>query len=116
VAFAAKTALAPMQGQYKWAIMLGLIHEGYHWGSTANTELNVIRVGDVVALTIPGEIYPELVDGGIVALPGNDFNLSAPAETPPLRTFMEAEGEDEFCRRPCQRRSRLHRSQEPVGR
>lgn len=96
VSYAAKTILAPMAGQYKWAIMLGLLHEGYHWGSRANTELNVIRIGDVVALTVPGEIYPEIVEGGIVALPGNDFNLTAPVETPPLREFMQAKAKMAF--------------------
>jgi len=90
VAFAAKTLLAPMEGMYKWAIMLGLIHEGYHFGSKANTEINVIRIGDVMMLCFPGEIYPEMVQGGIEALPGNDFGLTEPLETPPLRTYMEA--------------------------
>ena len=96
VAYAAKTALAPMQGHYAYAIMLGLIHEGYHGKGRAKTELNVLRVGDVVALTVPGEIYPEIVEGGIVALPGNDFNLSEPVETPPLRTFMTAKAKMAF--------------------
>ncbi len=96
VQFAAKTLLAPMQGHYSYAIMLGLIHEGYHSGGRANTELNVIRIGDVVTLTVPGEIYPEIVEGGIVALPGNDFNLSAPVESPPLRTFMESKAKMGF--------------------
>lgn len=96
VQFAAKTMLAPMQGQYSYAIMLGLIHEGYHWGGRANTEMNIIRIGDVLALTVPGEIYPEIVNGGIVALPGNDFNLSAPVEVPPLREFMETKAKMAF--------------------
>jgi hypothetical protein len=89
VAVAAKTWKAPMSGQYKWAIMLGLLHEGYYFGSTAKTEVNVIRVGGVTMLTTPGEIYPEIVEGGIKSLPGNDFNLEIPLEMPPLRTAMK---------------------------
>ena len=37
-------------------ILLGLIHEGYHWGGTAKTELDVIRIGDVLALTVPARL------------------------------------------------------------
>ncbi|MBI1320472.1 MAG: hypothetical protein GC168_16225 [Candidatus Hydrogenedens sp.] len=89
LAYFARTVKAPMSGQYEYAIKLGLIHEGYYAGGKAKTEMNVLRVGDVLILTVPGEIYPEIVEGGIVALPGNDFNLTEPVEVPPLRTFME---------------------------
>lgn len=89
IAVTAKTQYAPMSGQYKWVIMLGLIHEGYKLGQGARTEMNVIRIGDVSVLAIPGEIYPEIVEGGVEARPGQDFPI-APVETPPLRTFMEA--------------------------
>jgi hypothetical protein len=89
VGYIARTIKAPMTGQYEYAIKLGLIHEGYYAGGLAKTEMNVLRIGDVVMLTIPGEIYPEIVEGGIVALPGNDFGLTKAVEEPPLRTFME---------------------------
>ncbi len=88
VAVRAKTMLAPMDGPYKYAIMLGLLHNGYYWGGKAKSEINVIRIGDVTILTNPGEIYPELVEGGAVALPGNDFGLTEPIELPPLRADM----------------------------
>lgn len=88
VAVAAKTFKAPMAGQFKYAIMLGLLHEGYYWGGLAKTEMNVLRVGDALALTVPGEIYPEIVQGGIECLPGRDYEIPI-VETPPLRTEME---------------------------
>lgn len=89
LAVTAKTYLAPMQGQFKYAIMLGLIHEGYYWGGKSKSEVNVVRIGDVLITTVPGELYPEIVQGNIEALPGNDFNLTAPVENPPLRMEME---------------------------
>jgi hypothetical protein len=89
IAVAAKTIYAPMEGQYKWIIMLGFIHEGYRFGKGARTEMNAIRIGEVSILAIPGEIYPEIVEGGVEALPGRDFDIM-PVETPGLRTFMEA--------------------------
>ena len=96
VRYIARTVKAEMGGMYAYAMRLGLIHEGIYDGNKAKTEMNVLRIGDVVMLTIPGEIYPEIVEGGIVALPGNDFGLTAPVETPPLRTFMEAEAKMAF--------------------
>lgn len=89
IAVAAKTSFAKMGGHYKWAIILGLIHEGYYFGKGAKTELNAIRIGDVSILAIPGEIYPEIVEGGVQALPGRDFEID-PVEVPPLREFMQA--------------------------
>jgi neutral/alkaline ceramidase-like enzyme len=87
IAAAGRTFLAPMQGRFKWAIMLGLIHEGYYCGAKAKTEVNVIRIGGVVILTVPGELYPEIVEGGIEVLPGRDHDVPA-LETPPLRDEM----------------------------
>ncbi len=84
VAVAAKTFLVRFEGLYRCAVMLGLLHPGYYWGSRAKTEVNVVRIGDVEILTAPGELYPEIADGGVEAPEGRDFNI-APVETPPLR-------------------------------
>jgi hypothetical protein len=96
IGYIARTMKAPMQGMYKYAIMLGLIHEGYYAGGMSKSEMNVIRIGDVLMLTVPGEIYPEIIEGGIEAKPGNDFNLTAPVETPPLRPIMEEQARMAF--------------------
>lgn len=88
ISVAARTFLAPMEGQFKWAIRLGILHEGYYRGGKAKSEVNVVRIGDVMVLTTPGELYPEIVEGGIEALPGRDFEID-PIEVPPLREVME---------------------------
>lgn len=88
LAVAAKTILAPITGMYKWLLMFGFIHEGYYLGSKSKSEINVIRIGDVLMLTIPGEIYPEIVEGGIEAREGRDYPVD-PVEIPPLRSEME---------------------------
>ena len=36
----------------------------------------------------PGEIYPEIIEGGIESPSGQDFDI-APVEIPPLRTLMK---------------------------
>ncbi len=86
VAMAAKTVYVPVSGTFRIPIMLGLIHPGWHWGKI-RTEINAFRVGDLDVLTLPGEIYPEIADGGIESPAGADFGI-LPAETPPLRSRM----------------------------
>jgi len=88
LAVAARTIRVPVRGLYKYAMMFGLIHEGYKLGRGALTEINVIRIGGVLLLTTPGEIYPEIVEGGVEAKPGRDFEID-PVEVPPLRDEME---------------------------
>jgi hypothetical protein len=87
---AAKTIFAPMSGLFKYAILLGLIHPGVFstsGGISARSEVDVLRIGDVEILTVPGELYPEIAEGGIEAQPGRDFPID-PVEVPPLRQVM----------------------------
>ncbi len=87
VAVAAKTIYVPVEGLYSWVAMLGVLHPGWFWWDKVRTEVDVIRVGDIEILTVPGELYPEIVDGGIEAPEGADF-ACAPIEIPPLRSKM----------------------------
>jgi hypothetical protein len=88
LAYGARTMIAPTQGHFKWAMMLGVIHEGYYLGRGAKTEVNMIHIGDVRILTAPGEIYPEIVMGQVEALPGRDFEIE-PIEDPGLYALMK---------------------------
>jgi hypothetical protein len=76
-----------MSGLFQYGILLGLVHPGWYWGK-GKTELDVIRIGDLEILTIPGELYPEIADGGIESPEGADYP-SAPIEVPPLRSQMQ---------------------------
>ena len=82
----AKTIFVPMDGLYGAACMLGLVHPGWYWGK-GKTEVNAIRIGDLEILSIPGELYPEIAEGGIESPEGADFP-GAPVEVPPLRKEM----------------------------
>ncbi len=92
VAVAAKTIYMPMGNPiFKYAILLGLIHPGVFWtngGIGARSEVDVVRVGDVEMLTVPGELYPEVAEGGVEAKAGQDFPVD-PQEVPPLRKEMK---------------------------
>ena len=47
----------------------------------------VLRFGDASIACIPGEIYPEIVNGGIERAPGGDFDVE-PVEVPPIRALL----------------------------
>lgn len=66
---------------------LGLLDRGHSRWMHFRTEVALITLGDVSFACIPGEIYPELVNGGIVRPPGGDFDID-PLEIPPLREMM----------------------------
>jgi len=91
VGVAAKTMYAPLGGLFRYAIFLGLLHPGVFWtsgGMSARSEVDVLRIGDVEIVTVPGELYPEIGLGGVEAQPGRDFPIE-PVEVPPLCEAMD---------------------------
>lgn len=53
-----------------------------------NTEIDILTIGPVWFLTIPGEIFPEIVNGGVESPEGGDYP-GKPLETTPLRQLMK---------------------------
>jgi hypothetical protein len=87
VAVAAKSIFVPMSGLFGCGVFLGLAHPGWYWGK-GKSELDVIQIGDLEILTVPGEMYPEIAEGGIEAPEGAD-HPGPPIEVPPLRSQMK---------------------------
>jgi hypothetical protein len=85
LAIGAKTIYGHVQGGFCALIALGLIHPGVYWPFSARSEVDVARIGDVEIATVPGELYPEIADGGEENPAGADYYPLAPVETPPLR-------------------------------
>jgi hypothetical protein len=83
----ARTIFIPIDGPYRIPMMLGLIHPGWYNGR-AKSEVNALSIGDIEILAIPGEMNPEIVDGGIESPPGADYP-GPPVEVPPLRSKMQ---------------------------
>ncbi len=86
IAVVARTVFVPIEGTFKLPIMLGLIHPGWY-GGKAKTEIDAVRIGDLEILTVPGELYPEISEGGVEAPEGADFP-GPPREVPGLRSQM----------------------------
>jgi hypothetical protein len=75
---------------FRLAAAIGVMNADITGWMKKRTEAAVWNIGPASFLTIPGEIYPEIVNGGIDALPGRDFETGV-QETPPLRSLMNKE-------------------------
>jgi hypothetical protein len=74
-----------------WAFLLapvlGLLDRGHSSWMKLRTEVALLTFGEASIACVPGEIYPEIVNGGIERAPGADFDCD-PVEVPPLRELM----------------------------
>lgn len=85
----AKTLIAPLDNTgFKIASGIGLIKMGMPSYFNTRTEVGAIRVGPAMFVSIPGEIYPEIVFGGVEAPEGREFDIQ-PIETPPLQDYIK---------------------------
>jgi len=66
---------------------LGMLPRGFVRPGVLRTEIGAFAVGPASFLLVPGEIYPEIVNGGIESPAGADFPVD-PVEVPPLRELM----------------------------
>jgi len=85
----AKTIEMPLDNTaFKMGVALGVVDAGYSSWGNLRTEIAAWSIGEASFLAIPGEIYPEIVNGGIETPAGADFGLQKPIEIPPLRSLM----------------------------
>ena len=88
ISIRAKTIEMPLKNKgYLLAGMLGLIDRGHIRWRQLRTEVALVSIGPASIACIPGEIYPELVNGGIETPLGSDFPR-ARHELPPIRELM----------------------------
>jgi hypothetical protein len=67
--------------------MLGILDFGMTGWFKSRSEIAAFTVGPASFLSIPGEIYPEMINGGVEAPEGRDFLIEV-VEYPPLRDLM----------------------------
>ncbi len=101
VEYRAARVFVPLENRlFRLAVFLGVLDRAVYsggepatraFGDDLQTEIGVLRLGDAEMLCVPGEIYPELVIGGIQHPqdPGADFP-GAPRETP-LASLLTSE-------------------------
>lgn len=72
---------------FKLGSMLGILDRGTVGWMKMRSEVSACRIGPLTIVTVPGEPYPELINGGIEAPAGNDFGIQ-PQELPAVRDMM----------------------------
>ncbi|MEY2986973.1 MAG: hypothetical protein RJB13_494 [Pseudomonadota bacterium] len=85
-----RSILLPVDNvKFRLAALLRIIRRKFEKGFKTRSEVGLLQLGDTWIGTIPGELYPEIADGGIETPEGNDFKLTKPIEVPALRTIMK---------------------------
>ncbi|WKK67033.1 neutral/alkaline non-lysosomal ceramidase N-terminal domain-containing protein [Lutimonas zeaxanthinifaciens] len=88
IALSAKTFNLPMDNDiFKLGLVAGVLDRGMVKRWEVRTEMAAWGIGPASFLTIPGEIYPEIILGGIDTPKGQDIHVSA-VEIPPLQSKM----------------------------
>lgn len=78
----------PMENPlYRLGGILGVLDKGYSSWMKIRSEVCAWTLGEAIFLHQPGELYPEILIGGIETPEGQDFNIKA-IENPPLNNFM----------------------------
>ena len=84
----ARTIQLPLDNNGFWlAPVIGLIDRGHVDWKQIRSEVALITFGNASIACIPGEIYPEIVNGGIEVPYGADYSTNI-VEEPPIREFM----------------------------
>jgi hypothetical protein len=83
-----RTITMPIQNKlFRLATFLGILDRGTTGWMKMRSELAVFTIGPLSFATLPGEVYPEIINGGIEAPDGADFNIE-PVEVPSVRDMM----------------------------
>ena len=84
----ARTLPLPLDNNGFWlAPIIGLIDRGHVDWKQIRSEVALVGIGPASLACIPGEIYPEIVNGGIEVPEGADYPTNI-VEVPPVREFM----------------------------
>lgn len=88
LAVAARTLELKMDNTlFRLANAIGLFDRGQPRLNHVRSEVAMLTFGDAAIACVPGELYPEIANGGIVNPPGADLP-GAPVEVPSLRELM----------------------------
>jgi hypothetical protein len=92
-----RTLLLPIDNKlFRIATTLGISPRGTTGWMKIRSELSVFKIGSVSFATLPGEVYPEIINGGAEAPEGQDFIID-PVEVPSVREMMPGKYKFIFC-------------------
>ena len=85
-----KTIYLPLDNtMFRIAGGVGLLERGSPELFTTRSEVAALKIGPAMFVSIPGEIYPEIIYGGIEAPEGRDFDIQ-PVEVPPIQEVIKS--------------------------
>ncbi|MBW2315138.1 MAG: hypothetical protein JRH10_13175 [Deltaproteobacteria bacterium] len=88
LAIRARTLELPLENRiFVLAAAIGTLPRGFTRWATVRTEVSAFTLGPMSFISIPGELYPEILNGGIESPEGADHGVE-PVELPPLRQRM----------------------------
>jgi hypothetical protein len=88
ISLRARLVRLPLDNNVFWAApVIGLIDRGHVDWKQIRSEVAMFTLGDATVACVPGEIYPEIVNGGIEVPEGADYQTNI-VEVPPIREFM----------------------------
>ncbi len=88
IALEAKSIALPLDNPlFRLAAFLGVLDRGMVGWMKMRSEVAAWTMGPISFIHMPGEIYPEIINGGVEAPEGQDFSIQ-PQEIPPLREVM----------------------------
>ncbi len=89
ISLIAKTIFLPVNNKlFRLGASLGILNREFAGWMKMRSEVAVLKIGTLSFVTIPGEVYPEIINGGIEAPAGQDFQ-TGPVEVPPVREMMK---------------------------
>ncbi len=72
---------------FRLGTFLGVLNRGMTGWMKMRSEISAFSIGPASFITVPGEVYPEIINGGVEAPAGRDFNID-PVEVPSIRNLM----------------------------
>ena len=75
---------------FRLGAILGVLDRGMNGWMQVRSELAAFSIGPAHFVTVPGEIYPEIINGGVEAMEGQDF-VADPIEVPFVRSQMKGD-------------------------
>ncbi len=91
ISLVVRTITLPIKNNlFKLGTAFGVLGRGTAGWMKMRTELAVFKIGPVTFVAVPGEIYPEIVNGGVENPQGADFDI-VPVEIPSIRDMMPGE-------------------------
>ncbi len=88
ISIISKSVILPVHNRlFRLAAALGILDRGTTGWMKMRSEIAVFNIGPLSFVGLPGEVYPEIVNGGIEAPEGQDYNIK-PVELPPVRQMM----------------------------